>query len=564
MKVSRIFALLLAAMLMFGLFAGCTGGTSTGTAATTAAGTTAATTAGTTAAAGTTAPPETPSAPEGSDPYAEGSFAGYPMVCAAGETLSLYLQTGPGYNKAYTSFDESPFHVGLEEHLGVDIDWRMAPAGTDGNQAYNLMIASGDLTEIMYVWGINNDAQDFLDDEYIYALTDLYPVYAPAYWKLINDDPDKLLSTKTDSGVLYGFAFFREDLMLGTYEGPMIRKDLLDAVGETAPVTIDDWNRVLYKFQSENVVKYPLSVWGGDALDRIFTNPFGFSFGYFVDENHKTVYGESTEGYREFLKLMNKWYTDGILDPDFATNDRPAIQTKVFADEIGATRTSKGTVTSYMKPLQELGSPAEWLPLPYPVAKSGDPVYFLQAEQPSLGIQAVITTKCHNIPLAMRVLDYGYTDEGMIYWNFGYEEGGISECVDGHWRYTEEAKNHPDGISQMIQRYTGIAGNGFCLMMVDGSKSQNEGIGWEAAEIWWDGADTSRLFPPVTPTTAEGNAISNSANAISTYVSEMMYKFIMGEESIDGFDTYLEELRGMGLDTVLQIKDQQVARYFAR
>ena len=60
-------------------------------------------------------------------------------------------------------------------------------------------------------------------------------------------------------GVLYGFAFFREDLMLGTYEGPMIRKDLLDAVGETAPVTIDDWNRVLYKFQSENVVKYPLS-----------------------------------------------------------------------------------------------------------------------------------------------------------------------------------------------------------------------------------------------------------------------------------------------------------------
>ena len=102
---------------------------------------------------------------------------------------------------------------------------------------------------------------------------------------------------------------------------------------------------------------------------------------------------------------------------------------------------------------------------------------------------------------------------------------------------------------------------GFDALSADNRFGQS---GWEAAETWWDGADTSRLFPPVTPTTAEGNAISNSVNAISTYASEMMYKFIMGEESIDGFDTYLEELRGMGLDTVLQIKDQQVARYFAR
>ena len=39
---------------------------------------------------------------------------------------------------------------------------------------------------------------------------------------------------------------------------------------------------------------------------------------------------------------------------------------------------------------------------------------------------------------------------------------------------------------------------------------------------------------------------------------------IMGEEPLSGFDAYREQLKSMGLDTVLQIKQQQVDRYFAR
>ena len=64
--------------------------------------------------------------------------------------------------------------------------------------------------------------------------------------------------------------------------------------------------------------------------------------------------------------------------------------------------------------------------------------------------------------------------------------------------------------------------------------------------------------------TEENNAITNMQNSINTYASEMFFKFIMGEEPLSGFDAYREQLKSMGFDTVLQIKQQQVDRYFAR
>ena len=580
----HLLALALAVMLLTVLFAGCSNAPAT-PASTTAAATTAAPAATTAAPAATTAAPAattkapaattaapaattaapaaTTAAPaQPADPYGDG-FAGYPMA-TGGATLTWWFDDGPVLNAAYTSFDESPFHTGLSEKVGVTIDWRRPPAGTTGSEAKNLMLATGDLTDIIYSNGMLPVANDLIEDEYIYDLTGYLPTYAPAYWGLLQREPNRAIAVRTDAGAYPGFSFFREDLVLGTYQGLMIRKDLLDAIGAELPVTIDDWDKDLYAFKDQDLVKNPLSVWGGGALDPYFTCPFNFTRGFYLEDGNTVKWGYGEDAYLEFLTLMNRWYTDGVLDPDFSTNDRTAIQTKVYADELGSTLTSGNTLSSYLKPLAELGSVAEWAPTQYPVRNAGDQPKFIQCETEALGHLAVITTACDNIGMACRVLDYGYTEEGIIYWNFGREKDGIMEFRDGEPHFTEAALNSEEGFSNIVTRYIGINANGPSLMMVASYVDKNAPVAWQACQTWFYGADRSSKMPTVTPTTQENNAITNMQNSINTYASEMFFKFIMGEEPLSGFDAYREQLKSMGFDTVLQIKQQQVDRYFAR
>ena len=48
---------------------------------------------------------------------------------------------------------------------------------------------------------------------------------------------------------------------------------------------------------------------------------------------------------------------------------------------------------------------------------------------------------------------------------------------------------------------------------------------------------------------------------IETRVKEMMTNFVMGRESLDKFDEYVDGLYSMGLDKVLEVRQAQYDRY---
>ena len=55
--------------------------------------------------------------------------------------------------------------------------------------------------------------------------------------------------------------------------------------------------------------------------------------------------------------------------------------------------------------------------------------------------------------------------------------------------------------------------------------------------------------------TEEENAKwADKINAINTRVEEMAVKFLVGDESLDNFDAYVEEINGMGLQECLDIE----------
>ena len=53
-------------------------------------------------------------------------------------------------------------------------------------------------------------------------------------------------------------------------------------------------------------------------------------------------------------------------------------------------------------------------------------------------------------------------------------------------------------------------------------------------------------------------------NAINTRVEEMAVKFLVGDESLDNFDAYVEEINGMGLQECLDIEQAALDRYMVK
>ena len=160
MKTKQILAAILAAMMASATLSGCSDG-----------GESSAGSSGTSSAAST-----------GSTAGEDDSFAGYPIE--TDETLTVWTAGTLGPDSSYTDYTESPFHTGLAEMTGINVEWQFPAAGTDNTQAFNLLLVSDDLPDIIF-WQIISNAQQYIDDGVIRDLTADLPTYAPNYWQYL-------------------------------------------------------------------------------------------------------------------------------------------------------------------------------------------------------------------------------------------------------------------------------------------------------------------------------------------------------------------------------------------
>ena len=101
----------------------------------------------------------------------------------SGETLSfwMYADTSNFVNMK-TDYNENEFFQEMERRTGVHIDFQMV-AAADRQTNFNLMIASNQLTDLMYA-GASYYSQGLdaaIDDGYFLDLTDKVDEYMPHY-----------------------------------------------------------------------------------------------------------------------------------------------------------------------------------------------------------------------------------------------------------------------------------------------------------------------------------------------------------------------------------------------
>lgn len=69
------------------------------------------------------------------------------------------------------------------------------------------------------------------------------------------------------------------------------------------------------------------------------------------------------------------------------------------------------------------------------------------------------------------------------------------------------------------------------------------------------------VLPSVSLTPEEQDEYSKIKSEIRTYVDEMKAKYIMGKESLDSYDTFVENLKKMKAERAVEIMQTAYERY---
>ena len=72
------------------------------------------------------------------------------------------------------------------------------------------------------------------------------------------------------------------------------------------------------------------------------------------------------------------------------------------------------------------------------------------------------------------------------------------------------------------------------------------------------------MLPTLTLTEAEQSAAISVLNDLNTYANEMTAKFIIGMESMENYDAFVNTFTTMGIDRVIESYQAAYDRYLAR
>ena len=86
----------------------------------------------------------------------------------------------------------------------------------------------------------------------------------------------------------------------------------------------------------------------------------------------------------------------------------------------------------------------------------------------------------------------------------------------------------------------------------------------DAVKAWTTDVDAAYVFPKdLVLTPDDSNEASAMLGDIRTYISQAALQFVVGDRSLDEFQTFRDDLRNMGMERVLEIYQAAYDKYMA-
>ena len=474
-------------------------------------------------------------------------------------TTVRWSDWGEDYHKGF--IDDSA------KEAGIEINWDTLVAA-DWTDKKSVLIASGDLPDAFLGSNAFNDAEIAQNQSLFIPLEDLIKENMPNLTKALEQEPKLKAMITSPDGHIYSLP--KKLPMRPTVGNQLfINKKWLDNLGLKVPQTYDELVKVLQEFKDKDANG------NGDPTDEI---PFGSgnfdpTFSYILPFNNrlgadntyemsvkdgKPVYLRTEESYKQGIAAMHDAYKKGLIDPELYTEDSSMSAAKRMDKSVARVGVSSGWTADATFGLHA----SEYVPLPALKGPDGKGYVASDPDHYNYGRnELLITTKAKNPAKLLQWFDKFYTDDASIQ-NF-YGSFGIATEKDG-----DKYKVLPPKDGKSADEYAWIHSlrdfgpkyvSDDINSHVDIDQTQGDGLKLKMDQELKQYALPA--YPNVVYSQEELSKLASIYVSIDSYVKQQASKWVVDGGIEEEWDSYLANLKNMGLDEFIKIQQDAYDRY---
>lgn len=347
------------------------------------------------------------------------------------EERTLKMMTGVIGGK--TPEENTQFEQEIERLTGIKVTLNKPAA--DYDQKLLAAIASGEKFDLLQI--SKEKMSTFVEQGILTPLTD------QVNGSKVLSDPNVIPAkeweqVKTKDGEIYG--------VFTKYQGgtmPIVRKDWLDKLNLPEPKTLDDYYNVLKAFTEQDPDgngkndTYGLSTAGMYELQGFFSAA-GLKQRYVETADGKLDVPYSTDAAIPVYEWLNKLFEEGILDPNFTTNDTGKMRDLFLTDRVGMITYWDAWVGMLNNTRHEQDPNTKFEAKGLPGAADANGNHMLRRGDPDVW---VIPVNAEHPNTAFEFIEWWHSEEGITLGSLGIKD--VDYTVDnGKYELTQTGKEH--------------------------------------------------------------------------------------------------------------------------
>jgi putative aldouronate transport system substrate-binding protein len=463
------------------------------------------------------------------------------------EIVITFLNTHPNSMRAFgedAGFFQAMHGVYLEPR-NMRLEMISVP-DSDYQTRKNLLFAAGDYPDLFREHPMEARLQ--LNEGIIYGLSDLIDAHAPNLQDWF-DDPKLRYAFSNEDGEIVGFPAFNEP---GWTEALMIRGDWLDELGLDLPRNLNELYEALRAFKENDMA--------GDGNTIPFTTRYDFFYAFWNDfrrtdvsvwDPYAKTYRNAVEvpEFEEALRYLNQLHEEGLLDEEYVTQDSGLWEQKVSSGWVGVVSDNLSRI-NWVNSITDPDDPeGPWIIVP-PFPDSHG-IRYHRMNWDASRMAAMSTANEHPVE-TVEFMDWFYPPgRGHEVKNFGLEgvhyerQDGIrvfNKDEDGNLLIFKDAEYYVLGGNFWPGRLTGEWGQ--AINPLDRVPRQFM-LAWGREEF-------------IKPKLSRSDELQEQFSAIfpdvKDYMSQNVHAFIRGARPFSEYGEFVEEMRDLGMDDLLEIE----------
>ena len=484
-------------------------------------------------------------------------------------TIHMHWPRAQGYGVGGDTSKIYPVETAAREMTNIFLIDKTSGKNTkDNNEAMNLLLATGDLPDIVGGNRIQQPVNQYGPEGAFIPLNDLVKEHAPHIQAFWDSHPGLQQAISAYDGNYYYIPYLPDGKFGRAW---YVRQDWLDKLGLAQPQNVEEYHAVLTAFRNQdpngNGLKDEVPFFARDweEVVRLVTlwdarSSGSDSYHDFYIADGAVLHPYAQDAYRDALANVAQWYAEGLIDPEIFTRGSSSRDYLLSENLGGSTHDWFASTSGYNSALKDKVDGFNFIPFLPPASAKG----VRMEEHRRIPIKPdgwAISYQNRHLIETIKYFDFWFTEEGRNLSNFGVE-GRTWDMINGEPIYKPEVLNSDKAVNSQMYLEGAQIYRGYW---------QDYRYEWQwtspEARAGIELYDANNLlvdqFLGVAFDKAEQEIYDKYWPSLRTYMLERQQAWILGSGDIKAdWDSYVATLRKMGYDQVIEVMNSAYKRQY--